>query len=75
MKKPMKKVLSLVLSVFLLIPNFNLATRVCENNLEEIETETVKVTAEEIEPTTTEDGKIIYIAVFENLAFEKQVKY
>ena len=50
------------------------ATRVCENDPEHVETETAQTTKTVVEPTETEDGKIIYTVEFENEAFEKQTK-
>ncbi|MBO4217971.1 MAG: hypothetical protein J5887_00475 [Erysipelotrichaceae bacterium] len=50
------------------------AIRVCQANGEHQETETVSCQVTVIEPTATEDGRIIYTATFQNPAFEKQEK-
>ena len=50
------------------------ATRVCKNNEEHKETETVKTTSEGTAATCEAAGKVTYTAVFSNTAFEKQTK-
>ena len=50
------------------------AIRVCQANSDHKETETVECQVTVIEPTATEDGRIIYTATFQNPAFEKQEK-
>ena len=50
------------------------AKRVCINDEGHIETETVEVLYERIEPTCEADGTVVYLAEFENPAFENQIK-
>ena len=51
------------------------ATRVCKNNAEHAETETVNTTSEVTkEATVDEEGEITYTATFTNPAFETQTK-
>ncbi len=51
------------------------AERICQRDESHAETETVTATYTVIqEPTTTEEGKGLYTAVFENEAFETQTK-
>ena len=51
-----------------------IATRVCNNNSEHVETETVTATAVTTDPTCTAAGSTVYTAEFENEAFETQTK-
>ena len=50
------------------------ATRICKNNAEHKETETVKTTTAGNAATCESAGKITYTATFENQAFETQTK-
>ena len=49
------------------------ATKCCSNNVDHKETEEGKVTIEVLEPTSTEPGKTVYTATFEDEVFEDQV--
>ena len=50
------------------------ATRVCKNNKEHKETETVKTTSDEKKATCEKAGSITYTAKFKNKAFRKQTE-
>lgn len=50
------------------------ASRLCKNDESHFETETVKTTSVTQAATADEDGKTVYMAVFENAAFETQTK-
>ncbi|MBQ5977952.1 MAG: dockerin type I repeat-containing protein [Oscillospiraceae bacterium] len=51
------------------------ATRVCKNNEEHTETETVETTSEvTVRPSCEDEGEMTYTALFENPAFETQTR-